>query len=154
MSNPETLQKQDGFKSKWGFIMACIGSAVGMANIWRFPVMVSTYGGLTFLIPYFIFVVLIGCSGVMEEFALGRRAVAGPVGAFGMCTEERTGKKGIGEAFGALPIIGALMLAIFALQDSFGTACNVTGDGALTLFLTGYVEKHNIEETNIQSPIL
>jgi len=49
---------------------------------------------------------------------------------------------------------GALMLAIFALQDSFGTACNVTGDGALTLFLTGYVEKHGIEETNLQSPIL
>ena len=38
----------------------------------------------------------------------------------------------------------ALMLAIFALQDSFGTACNVTGDGALTLFLTGYAEKHHI----------
>ncbi|MBR4549131.1 MAG: dicarboxylate/amino acid:cation symporter [Oscillospiraceae bacterium] len=40
----------------------------------------------------------------------------------------------------------ALMLAIFALQDSFGTACNVTGDGALTLFLTGYAEKHRIAE--------
>ena len=40
----------------------------------------------------------------------------------------------------------ALMLAIFALQDSFGTACNVTGDGALTLFLTGYAEKHHIAE--------
>ena len=39
-----------------------------------------------------------------------------------------------------------LMLAIFALQDSFGTACNVTGDGALTLFLTGYAEKHKIAE--------
>ena len=39
----------------------------------------------------------------------------------------------------------ALMLAIFAIQDSFGTACNVTGDGALTMMLTGYVEKHNIE---------
>ena len=38
----------------------------------------------------------------------------------------------------------ALMLTIFALQDSFGTACNVTGDGALTLFLTGYAEKHGI----------
>ena len=37
----------------------------------------------------------------------------------------------------------ALMLAIFALQDSFGTACNVTGDGALTLMLTGYAEKHD-----------
>ena len=41
----------------------------------------------------------------------------------------------------------ALMLAIFALQDSFGTACNVTGDGALTLILTGYAEKHGITES-------
>lgn len=40
----------------------------------------------------------------------------------------------------------ALMLTIFALQDSFGTACNVTGDGALTLILTGYAKRHNIEE--------
>lgn len=38
----------------------------------------------------------------------------------------------------------ALILAIFALQDSFGTACNVTSDGALTLILTGYAEKHNL----------
>ncbi len=43
----------------------------------------------------------------------------------------------------------ALMLTIFALQDSFGTACNVTGDGALTLMLTGYAKKHNIEEKKI-----
>ena len=48
----------------------------------------------------------------------------------------------------------ALMLAIFALQDSFGTACNVTGDGALTLMLTGYAEKHGIRDENTQSPIL
>lgn len=40
----------------------------------------------------------------------------------------------------------ALMLTIFALQDSFGTACNVTGDGALTLMLTGYAKKHGIDE--------
>ncbi|MBQ9564668.1 MAG: dicarboxylate/amino acid:cation symporter [Synergistaceae bacterium] len=43
----------------------------------------------------------------------------------------------------------ALMLTIFALQDSFGTACNVTGDGALTLMLTGYAEKNGIGETNL-----
>ena len=43
----------------------------------------------------------------------------------------------------------ALMITIFALQDSFGTACNVTGDGALTLMLTGYAKRHNIEEQNI-----
>lgn len=44
----------------------------------------------------------------------------------------------------------ALLLAIFAIQDSFGTACNVTGDGALTLILTGYAEKHNIKEEKIE----
>ena len=43
----------------------------------------------------------------------------------------------------------ALMLTIFALQDSFGTACNVTGDGALTLFLTGYAEIHHVEEQEL-----
>ena len=43
-----------------------------------------------------------------------------------------------------------LMLTIFALQDSFGTACNVTGDGALTLMLTAYANKHNIKEESIE----
>lgn len=43
----------------------------------------------------------------------------------------------------------ALMLTIFALQDSFGTACNVTGDGALTLMLTGYADKHGIKPQKI-----
>lgn len=44
----------------------------------------------------------------------------------------------------------ALMLTIFALQDSFGTACNVTGDGALTMILTGYAEKHGIEKQELK----
>ena len=44
-----------------------------------------------------------------------------------------------------------MLLAIFALQDSFGTACNVTGDGALTLILTGYCEKHHIKEAETHS---
>ena len=106
------IDRRDGFTSRWGFILACIGSAVGMGNIWRFPIMVSLYGGMTFLIPYFLFVILIGASGVIEEFALGRWAQAGPVGAFGKCTEERTGSRTWGEWIGAVPIIGSMMLAI------------------------------------------
>ena len=47
-----------------------------------------------------------------------------------------------------------LMLAIFALQDSFGTACNVTGDGALTLMLTGYAEKHGLKSEEREAPVL
>lgn len=47
----------------------------------------------------------------------------------------------------------ALMLTIFALQDSFGTACNVTGDGALTLMLTAYADKHNVEENEVKTEV-
>ena len=112
MAHTPSSARRDSFRSRWGFILACIGSAVGMGNIWRFPIMVSKFGGMTFLIPYFIFVVLIGSTGIIEEFALGRWAAAGPVGAFGKCTEERTGKKSVGEAIGAIPTLGSMMLAI------------------------------------------
>lgn len=47
-----------------------------------------------------------------------------------------------------------LMMAIFALQDSFGTACNITGDGALTLMLTGYAERHHIATDTEKAPEL
>lgn len=103
---------RDNFTSKWGFILACIGSAVGMGNIWRFPYMVSDWGGMTFLLPYVLFVILIGSTGVIEEMALGRAAGAGPIGAFGRCTELRMGSKKPGEAIGVIPVIGSLALAI------------------------------------------
>lgn len=103
---------RDGFQSKAGFILACIGSAVGMGNIWRFPYMVSAWGGMTFLIPYFIFVILIASSGVIEEMALGRATKGGPITAFGKCTQIRTGNKKIGEIIGAIPVLGSLALAI------------------------------------------
>ena len=48
----------------------------------------------------------------------------------------------------------ALMLAIFALQDSFGTACNITGDGALTLMLSGFVEKHALKPQKLDGGLL
>ena len=111
MSNDNTMQTRDGFQSKWGFILACIGSAVGMGNIWRFPIMVSQWGGMTFLLPYFLFVILIGCSGVVGEFSLGRSAAAGPIGAFGHCADAK-GKKNVGRAFGFIPVLGSLALAI------------------------------------------
>lgn len=111
MADKQTTTQRDGFKSKWGFILACIGSAVGMGNIWRFPIMVSLWGGMTFLIPYFICVILIGSTGVIGEFALGRATGAGPIGAFGKCTELRGNRK-IGEAIGFIPVLGSMALAI------------------------------------------
>jgi len=112
MAEKAPIQPRDGFRSKWGFILACIGSAVGMGNIWRFPIMVTRWGGMTFLLPYFIFAVLVGTTGLVGEFALGRSAKAGPIGAFGRCTALRTGRDKPGKLIGILPILGALMLAI------------------------------------------
>lgn len=106
------LKPRDSFKSNIGFILACVGSAVGMGNIWMFPQRVSKYGGGTFLIPYFIFVFLIASSGVIGEMGFGRGTRSGPMGAFRKAVESR-GKDGkIGELLGLIPVLGSLALAI------------------------------------------
>ena len=53
------MNKRESFTNRLGFILACIGSAVGMGNIWMFPTRVSLYGGGSYLIQYFIYDVLI-----------------------------------------------------------------------------------------------
>lgn len=103
--------KRDSFASRWGFILACIGSAVGMGNIWLFPARVSGYGGGAFIILYLIFVVLIGSSGVIGEMSFGRMARSGPIDAFGKAAEAR-GHKKTGQALGVIPTLGSLALAI------------------------------------------
>lgn len=75
------MKKRESFNTRWGFILACIGSAVGMGNIWMFPTRVSLYGGGAFLIPYFIFVALIGFTGVIGEMTFGRATRSGPIDA-------------------------------------------------------------------------
>ena len=104
--------KRDSWGSKWGFILACIGSAVGMGNIWLFPARVSKYGGATFLIPYLIFVVIIGSTGVIGEMAFGRATRSGPVDAFGTATRLRFGTDKPGRLLGLIPVLGSLALAI------------------------------------------
>lgn len=105
------MGNRDSFKSRWGFILACIGSAVGMGNLWMFPTRVSLYGGGSFLIPYFIFVVLIGSTGVIGEMAFGRAAKSGPMHAFAMACEKKGNKK-IGELLALIPVLGSLAMAI------------------------------------------
>ena len=105
---------RDTFASRTGFILACVGSAVGMANIWLFPYRVAELGGAAFLIPYFIFVVLLGFTGVIGEMAFGRAMGAGPMGAFAKALEMRGVRGGgkLGRAIGLIPTLGALGIAI------------------------------------------
>lgn len=101
---------RDLFRNRMGFIIACVGSAVGMGNIWMFPYRAGAFGGAAFLIPYFIFVVLLGFSGVIGEMAFGRSMRTGSVGAFDKAMKMR-GLKG-GKALGLIPVIGSLGIAI------------------------------------------
>ena len=105
------MKQRESFNSRWGFILACIGSAVGMGNIWMFPTRVSLYGGGSFLIPYFLFVALIGFTGVSGEMSFGRATRSGPVDAFGFACETK-GKRKAGEALGLIPVLGSLAMAI------------------------------------------
>lgn len=104
--------KRDSWASRAGFVLACIGSAVGMGNIWLFPSRVSAYGGATFLIPYLIFVALIGSTGVIGEMAFGRATRSGPIHAFGQATKRRCGSERPGRTLGFIPVLGSLAMAI------------------------------------------
>lgn len=105
------LSKRDSFRTGKGFIIACIGSAVGMGNIWMFPYRVANYGG-AFLIAYLFCVAVIGFTGVIGEMTFGRAMKAGPMGAFEGATERAGKGRRLGGVLSAIPVIGSLALAI------------------------------------------
>ncbi len=109
MSEPKKLTAGK-FTSSVGFVLAAVGSAVGMGNIWLFPYRVGQYGGGAFLIPYFIFVALFSYAGLSAEFALGRMTGTGTAGSFDFIFKRR-GWKG-GAIIGTLPLLGVLGIAI------------------------------------------
>ena len=98
------------FTSSIGFVLAAVGSAVGMANIWLFPYRVGQYGGGAFLIPYFLFVALFRYVGLSGEFALGRLTGTGAMGSLDYVLRQR-GRRG-GRVLGAIPLLGVLGIAI------------------------------------------
>lgn len=132
-------ENRDLFTSKAGFILACIGSAVGMGNIWMFPYRIGQFGGAAFLIPYILFIVLLGCTGLMGEFAFGRMTQSGPIGSFKNALETKD-KKG-GGLFGIIPVLGAFGIAVgyavvvgwfikFLVGSISGEALNAIDSGA------------------------
>lgn len=75
-------QIRDSFGSKFGVIAAAAGSAVGLGNIWRFPLVTTQNGGGAFLLLYIGFVILIGIPVMLSEFSIGRRAQLNAFGSF------------------------------------------------------------------------
>lgn len=118
------------FVSKWGFILACVGSAVGMANVWGFPYKLGSNGGGAFLIAYLIFIWLFSYVGLTAEFAIGRRAKTGTIGSYENAWKSG-GKEKAGKVVGWLPLIGSMCIAIgYAVIISYvlkGLTQSITG---------------------------
>ena len=108
--------KRENWGSRFGFLMAAAGSAVGLGNIWRFPYLTGMNGGGAFIIIYLIFALGIGLSIMVAEFAIGRRTGLAAVGAYKSTNKNWTfaGVLGVLSAFfimGFYPVVGGWALA-------------------------------------------
>ncbi len=109
----ETKNNGTQFGSRWGFILASIGSAVGMANVWGFPAKVGENGGGAFIVIYLLFIVLFGVVALAAEFAIGRRTGSGTVASYGAAWASRSEKlRGPGTLVGWLPLAGSMGIAL------------------------------------------
>ena len=82
------MEERKGFGSNFGFLMAAVGSAVGLGNIWGFPNKMGACGGFTFLIIYLILAVCCGFIVMVGELALGRKTGQGAVGAYKVLSKK------------------------------------------------------------------
>ena len=106
-------EKNTLFSSRWGFILSAVGSAVGMANVWGFPAKMGANGGGAFLVAYLIFIALFSIVGLSAEYAVGRRARTGALGAYRKAWASR--KQALGNAgglIGWLPLVGSMCIAL------------------------------------------
>ena len=113
---------QNQWSSKWAFILAATGAAVGLGNLWRFPYMAGTNGGSAFVIMYLIFVVLIGLPIMVAEILIGRRARQNPVTALETLAKEsdQTKQSGLLGWWGALALL--LVLSFYSVVSGWSIA--------------------------------
>ena len=75
------MAERESWATRTGFILAAVGSAVGLGNIWRFPYQVGEQGGAAFLFIYLLLIVGVGFPVILVEFVVGRNTERNPVGA-------------------------------------------------------------------------
>ena len=104
------MEERKGFGSNFGFLMAAVGSAVGLGNIWGFPNKMGASGGALFLILYLVLAVLCGFIVMVGELALGRKTGQGAVGAYKVLSKKFSW-------MGWLGILSAFFLVFFFPED-------------------------------------
>lgn len=105
------MDNREQFSSKFAFIISSIGASIGLGILWMFPFKLCKYGGAAFLIPYFLFMILLGAVGLLIEFTFGRYCKSGSLYGIRKIFKEKN-KKG-GSLIGAIPSIGMLLTFSF-----------------------------------------
>jgi len=101
-----------GWKSRWTFIMAATGSAVGLGNIWKFPYITGEYGGGAFILVYLACILLVGVPVMMAETLIGRRARTDPIDAMSRLAADAGISRGW-TLVGALGVLSGLTILMF-----------------------------------------
>lgn len=145
------MSKRAHFASKFGVLMATVGSAVGLGNIWRFPYQAGENGGGTYLLLYAIAVLLIGIPAMVAEFIVGRESRSNAVGAF-----NKLAPKSVWSGIGYLGVFTGFIIDCYY--------CVVTGwtlyylfqaasDNLLGFGVEQYADMFNAYSTGVFPPI-
>jgi len=81
-AKPNTGYDRPRWMGRWTFILAAIGSAIGLGNFWRFPYLTFKWGGAVFFVPYLICLFFIGIPMLLLELGLGQKFQRGDIGVF------------------------------------------------------------------------
>ena len=135
------MEERKGFGSNFGFLMAAVGSAVGLGNIWGFPNKMGASGGFTFLLIYLVLAVCCGFIVMLGELALGRKTGRGAVGAYKVLSKKFSwmGWLGILSAFFILFFYCALggyciKYVVLNVGDLFGAGFGSNGMTGAEIF--------------------
>lgn len=105
------MAKREKFSSRIGFVLSCVGAAIGLGNVWMFPYKLGENGGAAFLIPYFFFIIVLGVTGLIVEMSFGRMYKQGSLGAIRTVFKEK--KKSGGSILSVIPTLGLMGIFMF-----------------------------------------
>ncbi|HJL41056.1 MAG TPA: sodium-dependent transporter [Myxococcales bacterium LLY-WYZ-16_1] len=106
------MSNRDHWGSRFGFILAATGSAVGLGNIWKFPYITGTYGGGLFVLVYLVCIALVGVPVLIAEVIIGRAAQQSPVDAFEKLAHEGGNSRSWG-SIGWLGVVAGFVILSF-----------------------------------------
>ena len=134
------MEERKGFGSNFGFLMAAVGSAVGLGNIWGFPYKMGANGGFTFLLVYIFLGVTCGFIVMISELAMGRKTGKGAVEAYRIVSKKF-------KWMGWLGILSAFFILFFYCAPSFITKQWSYAPFRLSLNAFGDLKSKSVDST-------